>query len=185
MSATDRGTSLREIKKIMGRTRRRIEEEKKDQRYNDIQTRHIVSQIAKNISPEGLNTMRPSVRSNSQTHGIPKGQTGPTSGIFRAIEEHLSQKRENIDSKEHHDQVYQDERSKYLQKKEARRNKTLTQSKVSVPKRECKSRGCVISGGKKRRSRTSKRKKSNRKHATKKRIKRNKSRNNKMSRRKH
>ena len=61
MSATDRGTSLREIKKIMGRTRRRIEEEKKDQRYNDIQTRHIVSQIAKNISPEGINTMRPSV----------------------------------------------------------------------------------------------------------------------------
>ena len=45
----------------MGRTRRRIEEEKKDQRYNDIQTRHIVSQIAKNISPEGINTMRPSV----------------------------------------------------------------------------------------------------------------------------
>lgn len=159
MSTSDRGTSLKEIKSLLRKTKNTIEEEKKLQRWNDLQTRHIVSQIANKISPEGVNMSRPSLRSNSHVPGPIRGQTGPTSEIFNIMSDHLSQQRDGLDSKEHHDEVYSSEREKFIRKREQRRTEKAYQKnnmQTAKPK-ACKTRGCTISGGVKKRKKSKKR----------------------------
>ena len=165
MSTHDRGPSLKEIKTILRKTRKTIEEEKKLQRWNDLQTRHIVSQIANKISPEGVDMTRPNLRSNSQIPGAIRGQTGPTNKIFNIMSEHLSQQRDSLESKDHHDNVYRSEREKHMEKKEHRRVGRISQkNKMHTEKpKACKTTGCTISGGEKKTRRTKKRIKETRK----------------------
>ena len=165
MSTHNKGPSLKEIKTILRKTRKTIEDEKRLQRWNDLQTRHIVSQIANKISPEGVDMTRPNLRSNSHRPGPIRGQTGPTNKIFNIMSEHLSQQRDNLESKDHHDIVYRSERDKHMEKKEDRRiGRASQRNKMQTEKpKACKSTGCTISGGEKKRRRTKKRVKSTRK----------------------
>ena len=158
MSTQDRGPSLKEIKTILRKTRKTIEEEKKIQRWNDLQTRHIVSQIANKISPEGVDMTRPNLRSNSQRPGAIRGQSGPTNKIFNIMSEHLSQQRDNLESKDHHDNVFRSERDKHMERKDRRIGRASQKNKTHTEKpKACKTTGCTISGGEKKRRRTKKR----------------------------
>ena len=98
--------NLNQISRILKTTRKKIKEEKKDHRWNDLQTRYITSQIAEKISPEGINAKKPNISSNSQNIGIEKGQVAPTGEIFKIINQHLTEKMDNIKSKHHHREVF-------------------------------------------------------------------------------
>ena len=81
-----------------------------------MQTKDIMSKLARQISHEGISSERPNIHSRLQDIGIQEGTDAPTKQIFETVDAHLSEQINNIRRKENRDKVYQEEASKYINK---------------------------------------------------------------------
>ena len=175
-----RALSLREIKTVLRRTDKEIKRQEREQRWNYMQTKDIMSKLARQISHEGISSERPNIHSSLQDIGIEQGTDAPTKQIFETVDAHLSKQINHIKSKENRDKVYQEEASKHInkiaerkiEKRKKEREKWLTAWEAKNPKNpegpKRKSQGCVpggictIQGGKKS-TKTNKKRKTRRK----------------------
>ena len=171
-----RPLSLREIKTVLRRTDKEIKRQEREQRWNHMQTKDIMSKLARQISHEGISSERPNIHSRLQDIGIQQGTDAPTKQIFETVGTHLSEEINHIKSKENRDKVYQEEASKHInkiaerkiEKQKKEREKWLAAWETKNPKGpKRKSRGCApgglcsIQGGKKS-TKTSKKRKTRR-----------------------